>query len=206
MSSAEESRDNGNMSYSDSEGSSPKPKISARAVSSLRGASEKEVHKRLSELGVKNPENVSDCLKRSIQAGFVWLDDRNDGVSPLDRILTTVTCIWNCSEKIDVTVRDVLHQPNYGGDYEDGSEGASVQCEGEECGGIYITGMCVGDFDGNDGKSHNHCTECPGFGTCIGDYREAHCEKCGNHYFRGLSGLPCQDCGDSEGSDAVGWF
>ena len=31
----------------------------------------------------------------------------------------------------------------------------------------------------DSGKFHNHCTECPDLGKCIGDYREAHCERCG---------------------------
>ena len=40
----------------------------------------------------------------------------------------------------------------------------------------------------------NHCTECPDFGICLGDYRNAHCLNCRNHYFCGNSGFPCDGC------------
>ena len=32
--------------------------------------------------------------------------------------------------------------------------------------------------------------------TCLGDYREAHCHKCGEHYYAGGAGddLECEDC------------
>ena len=45
---------------------------------------------------------------------------------------------------------------------------ATLRCPGEECGGVYVTRICQGDPTFDSGKFHNHCTECPGFGTCIG--------------------------------------
>ena len=34
--------------------------------------------------------------------------------------------------------------------------------------------MCRGKVQPDSGKFHNHCRECPGFGTCLNDYRYAH--------------------------------
>ena len=56
---------------------------------------------------------------------------------------------------------------------------------------MYVTGICGGRPNFDSGKFHNHCTRCPDFGQCIGDYREAHCGRCGGHYFAGLSGFKC---------------
>jgi len=56
---------------------------------------------------------------------------------------------------------------------------------------MYVTGICSGRPNFDSGKFHNHCTRCPDFGQCIGDYREAHCGRCGGHYFAGLSGFKC---------------
>lgn len=55
--------------------------------------------------------------------------------------------------------------------------------------------MCQGKARLESGKFHNHCTECPDFGVCIGDYRVCHCGICGHHYFTGGSGFPCNKCG-----------
>ena len=40
-----------------------------------------------------------------------------------------------------------------------------------EQGRTYVTGICEGKPSFDDGKYHNHCHQCPGFGMCIGDYR-----------------------------------
>ena len=55
-------------------------------------------------------------------------------------------------------------------------------------GRTYVTGLCQGKFSFDSGKSHNHCVACPGFGTCIGDYRMSHQDCCGKHMFVGLCG------------------
>ena len=71
-----------------------------------------------------------------------------------------------------------------------------MRCAKKGCGGAtYVTGMCEGLFEEDSGKSHNHCGECTNGGTCIADYRNAHCRKCGEHYFRGNSGFACEECG-----------
>jgi hypothetical protein len=78
---------------------------------------------------------------------------------------------------------------------QDGGQNGAIQCmENDECCGMYLTGICEGRFELDSGKLHDHCTQCPGFGKCIGDYREAHCNSCGSkHYIQGLSGFAC-DC------------
>ena len=34
-----------------------------------------------------------------------------------------------------------------------------------------------------------------------GDYREANCQHCGDHYFRGNMGFACPSCGDGKSKD-----
>jgi hypothetical protein len=64
---------------------------------------------------------------------------------------------------------------------------------------MYVTGLCQGSPSLDSGKFHNHCTQCPEFGVCIGDYREAHCGNCGKHWFCGNSSFPCSWCGREDG-------
>src|SRR5690606_23189294 len=119
---------------------------------------------------------------------------------PLNNIVLEAKC-QSCSEPCRVTVKDILYQPDYAGlDYEEGSEGAPFKCPKCES-HSYVTNICAGRAHFDSGKFHNHCTECPGFGQCIGDYREAHCSGCGKHYFQGLSGFSCPNCGGSDEGD-----
>ena len=142
--------------------------------------------------GVKDTGRINPCLKAGVQRGFVKL--ASDGSIDLDAVILLAECHC-CSEEVSCTVRDALHQSTYGGcDYGDGGEGAAVQCPSGECGGNYITGLCDNNAHFDSGKAHNHCTQCPGFGKCIGDYREAHCGQCNKHYFRGSMGGDCSNC------------
>ena len=115
--------------------------------------------------------------------------------NPLNQDLITDSCA-DCGRSKRVRIKHVLRQRDYAGmDYEDGGQDAAVQCSSGDCGGIYVTGICRGQPRFDSGKFHNHCTQCPGFGECLGDYREAHCSKCGGHWFAGNSGFPCSHCG-----------
>eukprot|EP01084_Bolivina_argentea_P177029 306220_1 len=168
----------------------PKAEKSAKAKNKSRTGrlSTKRVDNMLKEHGVNNPQSVSNCLKKGIQRGHVIIDSEEG----LDGILIEGSCIC-CSTRHVVKIRDVLYQRDYAGmDYEDGGQDAEVQCD--DCCGLYVTGICDGRPRFDSGKFHNHCTECPGFGKCIGDYREAHCDRCGKHYFPGLSGFACDYC------------
>jgi len=93
------------------------------------------------------------------------------------------------------TVRHALKQRSSGGiDYCDGGEGGAVKCDNEDCGeGNYLTRLCMGlkEAHYDSGKFHNHCWKCPDFGECIFDYRNDHCDLCGDHYFAGNSGFSC---------------
>ena len=164
----------------------------------------KQVHAMLRSAGIDDPDGVNPCLKRGIQRGYFVVD----GAASLDTVILEGHCV-NCPKKVAVTIRDALYQAPFGGDYEEGSEGGAVECKGDSttrsvyedyCSRQYITRLCEGKPELNNGKFHNHCEECPGFGECIGDYREAHCEHCGEHYFCGLSGFscPCQGMEDPE--------
>lgn len=156
-------------------------------------SSSKAVNDALMAAGYSNPERASSCARKAIQKGFFSIDN-------LDEIVFSGSCLC-CEKTLSCTLRDVLDQPDYGGgDYEDGGQQGALQCEDCES-GCYVTSMCEGHPQVDSGKFHNHCTECPGFGKCIGDYREAHCSNCGKHYFMGLSGFPCSCQGDKNHDD-----
>ena len=112
-------------------------------------------------------------------------------------------CYNQCHQQVNATLRDCLHQRDYAGlDYELGNQKGALQCHG--CGiGQYVSNMCNGSFDVTGGNLHNHCSECPGFGTCIGDYRELHCGFCNGHYFTGLHGVPCP-CAERQSDEMDG--
>ncbi len=98
---------------------------------------------------------------------------------------------YECKGCVRPTLRELLQQGEDGGDYEDDyGDFGNIKCP--KCkNDIYVPSLCVGSPSTDCGKYFKHCTECEGFGTCIGDYRNAHCAKCGKHYYTGLSGLPC---------------
>ncbi|CAE8627890.1 unnamed protein product [Polarella glacialis] len=159
----------------------------------------KDVHDFLRRAGIANPEEVNPCLCAGLLNGGVpvpaLLAKAADASPFLDELLLTAGCMC-CGKKMQCTVRQALYQEPLGTDYGDGGEGAAVQCRSKEfgvrCGGNYISGLCTRTPHFDSGKGHNHCTQCPNFGTCIGDYREDHCHRCGDHFFAGSSGrYPC---------------
>jgi hypothetical protein len=145
------------------------------------------VVKRLIELGI--PDNHNMCLVVGIRRGFVSLE----GDDPLSNVVCTSSCCV-CGERFPITINDCVTQTCYPGtDYEDGAESATFacpKCEERQ----YVTGLCQGHPSYDSGKGHNHCTKCPSGGQCIGDYRNSHCERCGKHYFQGMSGFGCSNC------------
>jgi len=136
-------------------------------------------------LSAEEADQANPCFKRGVLKGHIKL---LEGTS-LDTVIYTGRCIC-CSASHEATIGAVLDQPVYGGnDYEDGGQEGAIQCE--DCCGMYVTGLCEGNPSFDSGKFHNHCVECPDFGRCIGDYREAHCPDCGGHWFAGMSGFAC---------------
>ena len=144
-----------------------------------------KVERILAVLGV-NPKNASRCIKAAIMKGHI---DIKGEEGELDMVVHEE--MGQCGHMIQAKLGDLLQQPDYVGlFYEDGCENATVICTESECdeGRTYVTELCKGEGNFNDGKQHNHCTGCPGFGSCIGDYRERHCDSCGKHSFIGLMG------------------
>ena len=157
---------------------------------------EEDVHALMQEhLGISasEAEDANDCFKAAVLKGHITLDES----SSLDTVLHSASCYCCSGGPLECTIRDVLDQAACGDDYGDGGEGAAIQCD--ECGGNYLSGLCEGRPHYTGGKFHNHCSECPDFGTCMGDYRNAHCHDCGNHYFAGMSGFSCEACGGGDG-------
>ena len=90
----------------------------------------------------------------------------------LDNVVQTGEC-FVCNTLMSCTIRDVLEQPlNGAADYcDDGGLGAA-KCPSARCGqGHYVTYLCLGKAQFDSGKFYNHCTDCPEFGTCVGDLR-----------------------------------
>ena len=158
-----------------------------------------EVDRRLEALGV-NAKKASLCVKAAIMKGLIEItgEDKEE----LNQVVHSEKHEF-CGHIIDATLGDLLEQPDYAGlDYEDNLQNATELCKVGNCaedeekesylwGRTYVTGLCEGRPSFDSGKFHNHCIECPGFGQCIHDYREAHCDNCGKHYFAGNRGFPC---------------
>lgn len=165
---------------------------SSDAQRKKRAMSTQAVDKLLDKLGVTAS---SQCFKAALQRRHIVLDEDD----PLETVVLEKTC-ERCDEPVVATARDLLDQPDNGGnDYCGECEYSTVRCKTEDCGyGTYVTGMCEGKASFDDGKFHNHCTECSGFGKCMHDYRMAHCDQCGKHWFCGNSGFPCPNCNPGE--------
>jgi len=164
-----------------------------------------EIHDMLKKMGISNPEKTSKCVKRAIMFGHIKItgikEDLNQIILEGDG--------GECGHTLKATLGDLLNQPDYAGlDYEDGLQEATVICKEEGCdeGRSYVTNICTGNPSWDCGKFHNHCGQCPGYGICINDYRNAHCFRCGTHPFVGLMGnLGCDTCerrfGDGGGDE-----
>jgi len=152
-----------------------------------------EVERMLKEMGI-DPAECSRCILAAIQNGAIEITGKKEELETV--LYESKGEVCDC--KIPAKLGDVLLQGDYGGgDYEDNeSSNAKVYCwtckgkqEEEEdytFGHFYfLTGMCDGQVSLNSGKWHNHCYECPGYGVCLHDYREAHCSSCGGHGYRG---------------------
>jgi hypothetical protein len=175
-----------------------------------------EVHAFLKRAGVS--EGNSSCFKAGLLSGSVKVPPElvhaEDASSFMDIVLFQGNCLEGCGKRLQCTMRDALNQYDCGGDdYEDGGQNGGLQCEDCEC-GFYLQGMCSREkLELDSGKYFNHCTQCPEFGECIGDYRNSHCHSCGNHYFSGRSGFNCSCRGgggggmsDDEDEDSEGGF
>ena len=152
------------------------------------------VHELLMKAGVEQPGSVNPCLKSGIQKGFYKID----GPDSLDQVILRGKCGDCRKETIDVTIRMCLYQLADGSDYISGGFGGAIACENFECWGQYITGLCEGEPTLDCGKHHYHCTECPGFGKCIGDCHTTHCHERGKHYscYDDNGEYECEHCQD----------
>ena len=168
-----------------------------------------EVNAQLKAVGFESDDSdgyfsgsCGGCVKQGMVEGKVSLPQVE---ADLHAIFWTGTCN-ECDDPVSVTLLDVLNQADYGGsDYPDNTDGA-IDCEacGDYGGRQYLTGICYGKPQAISGKFHNHCTQCPEFGECIGDYRTSHCSVCGEHWFQGNSGFPCTGCGSRDGAKRKG--
>jgi len=151
-----------------------------------------DIDRMLEALGV-DPKTASLCTKAAIMRGHIKLSGEE---GDLEQVVHEDK--GECGHLIKATLGDLLKQPDYS-NYDYDLKNVTVICKkcGEDNmeGRTYVTNICEGEPRFDDGKFHNHCTKCPGFGMCIDDYREVHCDRCGHHYFAGSSGgFPCSNC------------
>jgi len=169
-----------------------------------------EVVSLLTDLGVKDCSRVSKCLLSGLQAGFIKLPEGGN----LDTVLFELGGNW-CNHLFKITLRKLLFQPDFGGtDYEE-LQDVTVFCEshGEEYGDCeegrtYVINLCSRQPTLDNGKFHNHCGGCPGFGRCLNDSRNA-CrvnKKTGAHYNPRYVGTGGWLASDDEDDDGIGGF
>ena len=184
------------------------------------------ISSKLKDHGIVPRKNKGNCAKAAILRGFIKFQEGSD----LDQVVHsgTLDCGHNCS----ATLRDLLQQLDYAGNDYDEQEEAVVFCDklkarksgiavddsesddsdeeyaswcnGTQFGGrTYVTGLCYGKPRFDSGRAHNHCTRCSSFGGCIGDYRQEHCRRCGEHYYAGAGGMfKCRCRGSSSDSES----
>lgn len=75
----------------------------------------------------------------------------------------------NCYQDIQGTLRQIAYQSADGGSYWGGDPNDLVCTKCEDS--FVVSDLCNGLPALECGKFFNHCSSCPGFGTCIGDYR-----------------------------------
>ena len=127
-----------------------------------------QVDQLLQALGYDDPSQASKCVKRAIQRGFIVLDEQ--GLD--DQVLFSAVACDHCGSRLECTLRDLLDQPDFGGDDDDDDDDATASAHHRRHGALrckqchehngYLTGMCEGRFDIDSGKFHNHCTQCEG--------------------------------------------
>jgi len=163
-----------------------------------------EIHEMLVSMGIEDPRQTSKCVRAAIMKGLIKITGNPE---EMEMIICEGKC-EECSLLMKAKLKDLLMQPDYGGsDYEDGCLNATVRCEGPECeGASYVTNICTGNPQFDNGKFHNHCGLCPGFGVCINDYRMGHCTGCNTNQWFGCLSSKCPKCGkrdeDSESNDS----
>jgi len=150
-----------------------------------------EVERLLKLMGV-NPNRCSRCALAGIMVGAIKITGKKEELKQV--IFEGSGEVCDC--KIPATLGQVLRQGDYGGDQyeEEDSDKAKIHCkpcrratpEGEGFRHFYFAAqLCRGDPGLNSGKWMNHCRECPDYGVCLGDYRDSHCDECGEHGWKG---------------------
>jgi len=144
-----------------------------------------EVERLLAQMGV-DPMDCSRCILSGIARGFIKITGQKED---LETVIYEGKADRGCKHNFKVKLGDVLYQGDYGGnDYEENeSEIAKVICKpckrkNDGMGHFYfLSEMCYNLPCLTSGKWHNHCEECPDYGTCLVDFRHTHCSSCEYH-------------------------
>jgi len=167
-----------------------------------------EVDNSLKNLGIQRTSKVSLCLKAAIFNGFIKLTGK---VSDLKTIVFESKSpeFCPCGKTFIARLENLLYQPDFGGYDQEELNFATVRCDcasgciDPDCNinslyrtphAVYVTDICKGRPSITSGQFQNHCDECPNFGMCIGDYRDAHCLGCHEHFFKNRGECSCPNC------------
>jgi len=161
-----------------------------------------EVDRALEALGV-NPKDANLCTKAAIMRGHIKITGQ---AGDLEQEIIKEK--GECGHTIIATLGDLLKKTDLAGlDSGEDCGNATVSCKECNYERTCVVTVCEGNFSFESkfdpGKLHIHCRQCPGFGQCNGDHREAHCSRCGGigcgkHYFRGMTGFSCDNCSKSK--------
>lgn len=133
----------------DKEGGDGTEKDGAAAGSNKPQTMVDRINDLLRKAGVEKPESTSRCMRAGLAKGHYG--PFTGKAEELDVVVWKGPCAGDCGKQKSATIRQLLQQPDYGGnDYEDGGESAVVQCK--NCCGTYVTGLCDGKPEGDSGK------------------------------------------------------
>lgn len=154
---------------------------------------EEDVNEFLRRCGIGYPDGVNMCLKAALLNDKLKVPEQflhgEDASGWLGTELLSGECS-RCKKLMTCSIRQVLYQDHCASESREDYDRAPIKCGGFLCSGKYVTAICRG-MPRFDRDNHNHCTECPGFGCCIGYWRNNHCEECGGHY---ITGKRCKGC------------
>jgi len=140
-----------------------------------------EVKLLLQGMGIESLEDINRCTLSAIQTGIIQVQGK-----PEDLDMVVFEEKADCGHMFKATLKQLLEQPDYNGN--DCGESATVRCPenpdgnwDSACWGQYVRDICSGRPCLDNGKGHNHCRGCPGFGRCLNDYRSSCYNRQGVH-------------------------
>lgn len=134
-------------------------------------------------VGVERAPTVSWCTKQALVEGYFTVKGGLDGM------IYDFDCP-TCHARGEVTLRDLLFQPDLGLQENASAFRGAFQCQ--HCHHpSFVTGMCVAQPRLVESQEHSHCRLCYEYGVCLPDRSWVHCKLCSNHFEGHDDGIVC---------------